>query len=103
VQRSTASKPRARFASVEPDVATAGADRVIEHGDAALRLSTVASEIGARLTVVGTRGRGSARAGLLGSVSGQLSGRASRPVVVVRDAEPQEGRAAGGIVCGVDG
>ena len=46
------------FASVEPDVAPASADRVIEHGDAATRLSAVASEKDARLIVVGTRGRG---------------------------------------------
>jgi nucleotide-binding universal stress UspA family protein len=91
------------FASVDPDVAPASADRVIEHGDAALRLSTVASEKDARLIVVGTRGRGLASAALLGSVSAQLSGRASRPVVVVPDAEPDHGRGAGGIVCGVDG
>ena len=93
----------AAFESVEPDVAPASADRVIEHGDAALRLSAVAAEKDARLIVVGTRGRGIASAALLGSVSTRLSGRASRPVVVVPDAEPDRGRGAGGIVCGVDG
>jgi nucleotide-binding universal stress UspA family protein len=91
------------FESVEPDVAPASADRIIEHGDAALRLSAVAADKDARLIVVGTRGLGIARAALLGSVSAQLSGRASRPVVVVSNAEPDHGRGAGGIVCGVDG
>lgn len=90
------------FQSVEPDVAPASADRVIEHGDAASCLSAVASEIDARLIVVGTRGRGIASAALLGSVSAELSGRASRPVVVP-DAEPDHARGSGGIVCGVDG
>ena len=91
------------FASVETDVAPASADRVIEHGDAASRLSAVASEKDARLIIVGTRGRGIASAALLGSVSAELSGRAARPVVVVPDAEPDHARGTGGIVCGVDG
>jgi nucleotide-binding universal stress UspA family protein len=91
------------FASVEQDIAPASADRVIEHGDAALRLSSVAADKDARLIVVGTRGRSVASAALLGSVSATLSGRASRPVVVVPDAEPERDRGAGGIVCGVDG
>jgi nucleotide-binding universal stress UspA family protein len=93
----------AAFESVEPDVAPASADRVIEHGDAAARLSALASEKDARLIVVGTRGRGIATSALLGSVSAELAGRASRPVVVVPDAEPEAGRGGGGIVCGVDG
>ena len=91
------------FASVGTDVAPASADRVIEHGDAASRLSAVASEKDARLIIVGTRGRGIASAALLGSVSAELSGRAARPVVVVPDAEPDHARGTGGIVCGVDG
>jgi nucleotide-binding universal stress UspA family protein len=92
----------AAFESVEPDVAPASADRVIEHGDAATRLSAVAAEKDARLIIVGTRGRGNASAALLGSVSAELAGRASCPVLVVPDAELEAGR-RGGIVCGVDG
>jgi nucleotide-binding universal stress UspA family protein len=91
------------FASVEQDVAQASADRVIEHGDTALRLASVASDKDARLIVVGTRRRSIASAALLGSVSATLSVRAPCPVVVVPDAEPEHGRGAGGIVCGVDG
>jgi nucleotide-binding universal stress UspA family protein len=91
------------FASVERDVRPATADRLVEHGDAADRLSAVAWEKDARLIVVGARGRSSVSAALLGSVSAELAARAPRPVVVVSDAQPESGGAVGGIVCGVDG
>jgi nucleotide-binding universal stress UspA family protein len=97
------SEAESAFASLEAVVSPASADRVIERGQAADRLSAAASERNARLIVVGTRGRGNVRAALLGSVSAELSGRASRPVVVVPDAEPEHGRGGGGLVCGVDG
>jgi nucleotide-binding universal stress UspA family protein len=68
------------FASLEGIVSPASADRVVERGQAADRLSAAASERDARLIVVGTRRRGILRAAFLGSVSAELSARASRPV-----------------------
>ena len=60
--------------------------------------------MGAGLIVVGSRGRGSLRSAVLGSVSRTLSTSAHRPVVIVARAPPS-GSGAGepSIVCGTDG
>ena len=55
----------------------------VELGDPALRARAVAEETGALLIVIGSRGRGSVRGALLGSVSNDLAGSAPCPVVVV--------------------
>src|SRR5262245_41359949 len=74
-------------------------------GDPADRLLDSVVQDGAELLVVGSRGRGSIRSALFGSVSRKLATDASCPVVVV----PPEAAAAGGegkdgsVVCGVDG
>lgn len=64
---------------------------------------------GAGLLVVGSRGRGQLRSGVLGSVSRELATRARCPVVIVPPGAPwtgTSGRAAdpdASVVCGVDG
>jgi nucleotide-binding universal stress UspA family protein len=78
-------------------------------GAAATRLMELADEDGAELLVVGSRGRGSIRSAMLGSVSRTLAASASSPVVIVPPAARRPDRAEGGdgrepsIVCGVDG
>jgi nucleotide-binding universal stress UspA family protein len=75
------------FASVADEAAGANAEQVTMHGYAADRLSALAHARGARLIVVGTRGRGPARSALLGSVSQELAAGSCRPVVIVPEAE----------------
>jgi nucleotide-binding universal stress UspA family protein len=59
---------------------------------------------GARMMVVGTRGRGTVQRALLGSVSAALARRARCPVVVVREGAPLTAEARKKlIVVGVDG
>jgi nucleotide-binding universal stress UspA family protein len=78
--------------------------RLVE-GRPAERLLEAVEQDGAELLVVGTRGRGSIRSAVFGSVSRKLATDATVPVVVV----PPEVTAPGGdggtasIVCGVDG
>lgn len=55
----------------------------VELGNPASRARAVAEETDALLIVIGSRGRGSVRGALLGSVSNDLAGRAPCPVVVV--------------------
>lgn len=55
----------------------------VELGDPASHARAVAEETGALLIVIGSRGRGSVRGALLGSVSNDLAGSAPCPVVVV--------------------
>jgi nucleotide-binding universal stress UspA family protein len=77
-------------------------DRVVELGDPLELLLATITE-GAALAVVGSRGRGPARAALLGSVSSALVHASPRPVIVV---PPGAAVAIGSnptIVCGVDG
>src|SRR6185436_7879673 len=76
--------------------------RVVE-GSPAERLLAAVDEDGAELLVVGSRGRGSLRSAVFGSVSRKLATDATCPVVVVPpEAAPQDG-AGGSIVVGVDG
>ena len=65
----------------------------VELGDPARRIEEVAREEDAALSIVGSRGRGAARAALLGSVSRELATDGRRPVMIV----PPEGRQAGGV------
>jgi nucleotide-binding universal stress UspA family protein len=55
---------------------------VLLAGDPAQQLATMADELPAALLVVGTRGRGPIRSGLLGSVSRSLACSATVPVVI---------------------
>jgi len=78
----------------------------VRYGQPARQLIDTAGDDG--LLVVGSRGRGSLRGALLGSVGQQCAQHARGPVVVVRDEEPadgapQEQEAASRVVVGVDG
>ncbi len=57
--------------------------RQVVVGDASARLRAIAEDEGARLLVVGSRGRGLVASAVLGSVSSALAGDAPCPVVVV--------------------
>ena len=91
--------------SAEP--AAAPDVRLLE-GSPAEALIETADREGAELLVVGSRGRGSLRSAVLGSVSRELAARAPCPVVVVPSGEPAETASRGedadaSVVCGVDG
>jgi nucleotide-binding universal stress UspA family protein len=77
--------------------------RLVE-GDPVERLLDAVVQDGAELLVVGSRGRGSIRSALFGSVSRKLATDATCPVAVVppESAAPEIG-GGGSIVCGVDG
>ena len=76
-------------------------ERLVLQGNAVLELNEIATRLEAAMLVIGTRGRGSVKAALLGSVSRDLLRSAPCPVMVVpRSAdEPLRGAA---VVCGVD-
>jgi nucleotide-binding universal stress UspA family protein len=77
---------------------------IVLHGPPAAALVELTEEDDVELLVMGSRGRGSIRRALLGSVSSQVAARAARPVMVVPPACPESrGSEAvrGGIVCGV--
>ena len=76
-------------------VAAAGgsADGVIEPGPPAEVLESVANREAARLIVITTRGLGGVRAARLGSVAGELTATAARPVVVLSEASASAARA----------
>ncbi len=76
--------------------------RLLPPKPAADALMTLASEEGARLLVVGSRGHSALRSGLTGSVTRELASRSAIPVVVVPPG--YEERAAGdAVICGVNG
>jgi nucleotide-binding universal stress UspA family protein len=73
----------------------------VELGDPVVELSRLAYHEEALALVVGRRGRSSASAALLGTVSGRLIAAAPVPVLIGPEGPPRPG--GGGIVCGVDG
>jgi nucleotide-binding universal stress UspA family protein len=88
-------------------LATLGADpdddaHVVELGDPASLFKAVLEE-GAALTVVGSRGRGPARAALLGSISNAVIASAPCPVVVVPPHAVIHVVAPPTVICGLDG
>lgn len=66
----------------------------VEIGDTAAKAREVAAETGAALVVIGSRGRGTVRGAVLGSVSSELAGTAPCPVVVVPSGTARDGSAA---------
>ncbi len=86
----------------------APAVRLVE-GAPARALMEIAERERAELLVVGSRGRGSLRSAVLGSVSRELAARAPCPVVIVPSGEGSAAAvsgdkdADGSVVCGVDG
>jgi nucleotide-binding universal stress UspA family protein len=68
------------------DAAGAGATGVLEPGPPAEVLAAIADREGARLIVITARGDGGVGAALLGSVAAELTGAATRPVVVLPEA-----------------
>lgn len=78
-------------------------------GSPAEAIMDEADREGAELLVVGSRGRGRVRSGLLGSVSRELASRARCPVVIVPSGVRRTGTDGGvedakaSVVCGVDG
>lgn len=89
------------LADGHPDV------RLVE-GSPARAVLEEADREGAELLVVGSRGRGPVRSGLLGSVSRELVSNARCPVVVVPTGDRWAGQeladhADASVVCGVDG
>ena len=96
------------LASIRSQLGGGSIDIQLLEGSPARAIIDAADHAAAELLVVGSRGRGSLRAAVLGSVSRELTAQASCPVVVVpsgSDANP--GAAAPGaqasVVCGIDG
>jgi nucleotide-binding universal stress UspA family protein len=83
----------------------AQADVRLLQGSPAEALMAAAEAGDAELLVVGSRGRGSIRSALLGSVSRTLAMSSPRPVLIVPAGTEEAGRHGGdgSLVCGVDG
>lgn len=79
----------------------AAEERLVLQGDAVLEIQTIATRLEASMLVIGTRGRGSVKAAVLGSVSRDLLRSAPCAVMVVPcgAGDPLRREA---IVCGVD-
>jgi nucleotide-binding universal stress UspA family protein len=92
------------LASIRTGLGLADEDVRLVEGSPADRLLEAVVQDGAELLVVGSRGRGSIRSALFGSVSRKLATDATCPVVIVppESAVPEIG-GGGSIVCGVDG
>lgn len=71
------------FASLSPDITPEDADREVRLGQPAIVLAELAAKHGAKLIVVGSRGRGAWRSAALGSVSAEVVRLAHCPVMVV--------------------
>jgi nucleotide-binding universal stress UspA family protein len=99
-QRAALSRGEALLERLAPEVPSA--DRIVQNGDPAELLRAML-EKGAALAVVGSRGRGPARAALLGSVSLALARCAPCPLVVVPPQATLATATGAVIVCGVDG
>jgi nucleotide-binding universal stress UspA family protein len=94
------------LATIRDRLSADAADVRQVEGAPADRLLEAVEHAGAEMLVVGSRGRGSLRAAVFGSVSRRLSNDATCPVVVVPpDVSAPGGEDHGGssIVCGVDG
>lgn len=83
------------------DAGDVAIEPVVRQGAAASVLVAEATETGAELLVVGTRGRGRMAGVLLGSVSRRVAGAAPCPVAVIPGDAPLE--LDGPVVVGVDG
>jgi nucleotide-binding universal stress UspA family protein len=85
---------RATSAGVEVETA-------LDTGDPAERICALARERESRLVAVGSRGYGTVRSLLLGSVSGEVVRHAPCPVLVVSDANRSVGRPRNGLAAAV--
>jgi nucleotide-binding universal stress UspA family protein len=99
-RRAALRRGQALLARLAADVPAA--DRVVEIGDPVVLLRAVLEDRAA-LAVIGSRGRGAARAALLGSVSHELARCAPCPLVVVPPRATLGAAAGAAVVCGVDG
>jgi nucleotide-binding universal stress UspA family protein len=96
-------------ASIRTHLSAPSADVQLVEGSPAQAIIEAADRAGAELLVVGSRGRGSIRSAVLGSVSRDLTAEARCPLVVVppvlatasQDDAAQGHRAS--VVCGIDG
>jgi nucleotide-binding universal stress UspA family protein len=94
------------LASIRDALGAAAGDVRLVEGSPAERLLEAVEQDGAELLVVGSRGRGSMRSAVFGSVSRRLATDASCPVVVVppEASRPSAGESTpGSVVCGIDG
>ena len=97
------------LASIRTHLGDESIDILLVEGSPARAIMDAADHAAAELLVVGSRGRGSLRAAVLGSVSRELTAQASCPVVVVPPgsaaANPGDGApgAQASVVCGIDG
>ncbi|MGQ5635925.1 MULTISPECIES: universal stress protein [unclassified Streptomyces] len=89
---------QARVAAARPGLA---ADAVLARGHPAEALIEAARDAGARLVVVGTRGRGGFTGLLLGSVGLRLAAHTDRPVAVVRGEHTEDDALHDVVVVGV--
>jgi nucleotide-binding universal stress UspA family protein len=97
------------LASIRARLGAESVEIELVDGSPAAAIMAAADQAGADLVVVGSRGRGSLRAAVLGSVSRDLTAQARCPVVVVPAAlartDPSDAASAApaSIVCGIDG
>ena len=106
VSEEPASEGNAFLASLRDGLSLAADDVRQAEGDPSDRLLEAIEQDGAELLVVGSRGRGSIRSAVLGSVSRRLATGATCPVVVVPPEATVQSRsdpAGASIVCGADG
>jgi len=78
------------FERLAPDITPAHADCDLRLGQPAAELAAAAADCGAEFLVVGTRGRGTWRSAVLGSVSVAVTHLARCPVIVVPDRDDTE-------------
>jgi nucleotide-binding universal stress UspA family protein len=99
----------ALLASIRARVGGESVEIGLVQGSPAAAIMAAADQAGADLVVVGSRGRGSLRAAVLGSVSRDLTAQARCPVVVVPSGKARTNAADpappahASVVCGIDG